>query len=1054
MATRKDVSSGSSIDAAGFADESDLDSLLNGAGFDESQLVDRCQTLADIGSDALMDLLKTAPAQDSVVGSDNLADLLASAPDASSHEAAPVKQLGRRHRAERHEEDSDVIPVLPTVLPGIAAGSVSPQPTAPNSSCQSDAQFQRVPSEPLDNSGISEAEDQLIRDLCTGPAERPATESAQIELPSSAEADARIQKINKARKKAEAWLVRHQQSVDQREPRQVSKLAEQLAELPASDKAAIDLTLKKLAATRSANAIEHIRSVSNRRQTDVRLCSAECLSLIRHSSAALGLLKLTCDESPRVVDAAVRGIIAQAVPKCFHMLVLMGTVQTRLLPLIQDDLHRLSDDDKPAFVDELKRLIRSKDAAVAACCVTLLARQTGGEYVGAFAKLATHSNAAVRAAAIDGLAQSGKRRVVGLVNAAMADPSVRVRTSAATGLAHLQSPKSIQLLAQALSDPEVSVRFAAARTLSGISDESIAAPVAAAINTETDRQVRNLLVETLCQVGTSAALPVLRTMLRGDDQTQQQALRTIRRHGIKSAEPLVAKTLEGAVEETRRLCVEAFSRMGLKNCLPTLRTLVSEDPSEKVRAAAARGLGMLEDPEAIQPLEESLHDVLIVRSQAVVALGKIGDRAAFPALLAQLKDQSAEIRQLACTAIGKVGNLTNTDPLEELLDDSDAGVRKCADSVLQQLGTHTSFGRLTRRLRRIGQRTFGSSRPTGSGYRLPILKAAVSCVVVLAVVGTVYGVVGMFGSSTAVVTGPPSHVISASVSTDNTTLAVLRKRGVSEYWDLKSGEMNSRFQLGRQTRQLTFAGADEVLLFSRNSVAQWAPKTDPYGGTIKSTLTEGLGGIQRLVSSADGRTAFLFGGKAVTVFDLKDRKIVRNVEIGQSLSAATAVSPDQELIIYGDRSGNIVFASASNGQKVHSFSAKEMLGNITTSPQLNSISFSPDSRLMALAFSTGYIQLWDMTVVEPINMKSCSPAASQVVLHPTEPIVYAGSRGKIVILKDNLESQEIIETDGMSNPLWMEVTADGKTLVVFAEESKELFVFDLTSKTLKHRLKP
>jgi len=40
----------------------------------------------------------------------------------------------------------------------------------------------------------------------------------------------------------------------------------------------------------------------------------------------------------------------------------------------------------------------------------------------------------------------------------------------------------------------------------------------------------------------------------------------------------------------------------------------------------------------------------------------------------------------------------------------------------------------------------------------------------------------------------------------------------------------------------------------------------------------------------------------------------------------------------------------------------------------------------------------------------------------------------------------------MGDPAWIQLTADGNSLVVFAAEEKDVWVFDLDAQSLQHRL--
>lgn len=105
------------------------------------------------------------------------------------------------------------------------------------------------------------------------------------------------------------------------------------------------------------------------------------------------------------------------------------------------------------------------------------------------------------------------------------------------------------------------------------------------------------------------------------------------------------------------------------------------------RQSAARALGYLEDPRAVQALIEALRTDADpeVRTTAAWALGQIGSRAAVPALLQALASDRAEgVRRTAAWALGEIGDPQAAPGLVETLRDGDAEIRQTAVWALGQ----------------------------------------------------------------------------------------------------------------------------------------------------------------------------------------------------------------------------------------------------------------------------------------------------------------------------------------------------------------------------------
>jgi HEAT repeat protein len=102
---------------------------------------------------------------------------------------------------------------------------------------------------------------------------------------------------------------------------------------------------------------------------------------------------------------------------------------------------------------------------------------------------------------------------------------------------------------------------------------------------------------------------------------------------------------------------------------PPLIGLLLEDTAIEVRVSAAYALGLLGDPQAIEPLIQKLDDQTEdarVRGTAAEALGDLRDPAGVMPLIAALNDPSAEVRFWAAFAVGQLGDPRALPQLERL----------------------------------------------------------------------------------------------------------------------------------------------------------------------------------------------------------------------------------------------------------------------------------------------------------------------------------------------------------------------------------------------------
>lgn len=103
--------------------------------------------------------------------------------------------------------------------------------------------------------------------------------------------------------------------------------------------------------------------------------------------------------------------------------------------------------------------------------------------------------------------------------------------------------------------------------------------------------------------------------------------------------------------------------------------------TKPVRAAAARALGRIGDPEALDPLTEALdrEGAVEVKREIAFALGILAEPQAVPALLAALdKEVDATTSSEIATALGRLGDTAALDALHGLLDSSWGMIRERA----------------------------------------------------------------------------------------------------------------------------------------------------------------------------------------------------------------------------------------------------------------------------------------------------------------------------------------------------------------------------------------
>ena len=161
--------------------------------------------------------------------------------------------------------------------------------------------------------------------------------------------------------------------------------------------------------------------------------------------------------------------------------------------------------------------------------------------------------------------------------------------------------------------------------------------------------------------------------------------------GILDESVLVALA-EAALSDPNGLVRETAIQAVAMMDLGTLAEILADHEDLAMRVAAAKGLGVKDDPSALGPLTQALLTDLEpeVRAAAAEALGALGaERALLPLAQALLNAPDSEevVRAAAALALGNLGQPAAVSPLAGVLEsDENAAVRKAAAAALGELG--------------------------------------------------------------------------------------------------------------------------------------------------------------------------------------------------------------------------------------------------------------------------------------------------------------------------------------------------------------------------------
>src|SRR4051812_10581922 len=352
-----------------------------------------------------------------------------------------------------------------------------------------------------------------------------------------------------------------------------------------------------------------------------------------------------------------------------------------------------------------------------------------------------HRDFSVLSSALQLLAMTGVDLTTALVEL-LRDPDPDLRLQAALALGSQSRPEAVDALIAALTDEDTNVRFHAIEALGKLRPSAAVGPLAAIVESGDFFLVFPAL-EALTHINDPAVVPRILPLLGdvllaapaadalgqiGDEDAVGPLLATIERpeapvSSIIDALAAIHRRYDemfaagGHVEDLVRRAATATAAQRIIDAAPQttgvqLRNLVEvlgwlrgpavERAMTRLLGTAAIHHEVVEaivrfGPAMVDRLTEQLaQDDLDARRAAAVALGRIGDRRAVPALIGLLESER-ELIAPAAGALARIGDPRAFEALVSLLGDADLSVRHAAIGALNSIG-HPEMGSRMRAL--------------------------------------------------------------------------------------------------------------------------------------------------------------------------------------------------------------------------------------------------------------------------------------------------------------------------------------------------------------------
>jgi HEAT repeat protein len=437
-----------------------------------------------------------------------------------------------------------------------------------------------------------------------------------------------------------------------------------------------------------------------------RLSAAEILSDDEAYDAA-PLLDALSDDSWRVRRVAVKGVAQRGAPEAINALLNSIVEHHHNASLLNSALQVLTSSDVDT-VSPLLDLLKHPDADLRMQAALALGEQRDVRAAAALVNALKDDDTNVRYHAIEAL---GKLKAVEAVDALV---GVAETSDFFLGFAALEAltqigdarvaPRVAPFLEdEMLRDPTINL-------LGQLGDDSVVAPLAALLNSQTtastpliaralaslsDRYeeqygeggyIADLASSEISPTGVQKLIDELESSANEDLRSIALVLGWLKRSGVDRA----LTRLMGRAD-LRNEIIEALVRHGSA----TVDLLISQLTAEEleVRQAAAVALGRIGDSSARPALVNALTDEPIA-VDAANALAQIGDPEAVEGLLNLIGNEDASVRQAAVSAVNSIVPPSMSERIIPLLHDPDPNVRESAVKIAGYFGYPEAAGAL------------------------------------------------------------------------------------------------------------------------------------------------------------------------------------------------------------------------------------------------------------------------------------------------------------------------------------------------------------------------
>lgn len=303
-----------------------------------------------------------------------------------------------------------------------------------------------------------------------------------------------------------------------------------------------------------------------------------------------------------------------------------------------------------------------------------------------------------------------------LMNALQHHKNPAVRSGAAETLGLMGDSATVVALLNALSDPDDRVRQEVVTALGALGDPIALQPLMDILESTEHKGIRRRAIVALGLLANNQAIPLLMNALEDQDVViRRTAVEAVERIRDPRKSGLFVRMLTDENAEVRLLAANALDRMSWNPATDR----------EQIAYNIAKGnwdSPLLSSPEAVESLLNVLHDErpknINARVNAVLVLGKIGEKRAVEPLMNIAEHDYGTLRETVVTALGDIGDVRAVELLIRALNDRNPNIRMAAAAALGKFNDPRAIEVLIHAL--------GDTNPAALGDRNPEVQKAVA----------------------------------------------------------------------------------------------------------------------------------------------------------------------------------------------------------------------------------------------------------------------------------------------------------------------------------------